>query len=90
MNTPLALYSKITGKLGYSEINRHLMCIWESPSSSIGFEILFDFQNAGNFDLKFLIATPFEFFSKLLLQGKLKTHIVNFLNIFFFFCKLIK
>ncbi|KAK6645660.1 hypothetical protein RUM43_001940 [Polyplax serrata] len=77
VNTPIELYSKITGKLGYSEVHRHLMCIWESPSNSIGFEILFDFRHASNFDLKFLVATPFEFFSRLLLRGKLVTQMAD-------------
>lgn len=58
------------------------MCIWESPTTSIGFEIIFDFQTTSNFDLKFLIATPFEFFSRLLLRGKLKPQVVR--NMFFF------
>ncbi|KAL0271734.1 UNVERIFIED_CONTAM: hypothetical protein PYX00_008731 [Menopon gallinae] len=78
MDTPIANYSRISGRLGYSESKRYLTCLWESPSNSIGFEILLDFKSTSDFDLLFLVATPLDFFSKLLLHGKLKAQMADF------------
>lgn len=79
MSTPIASYSKISGRLGYSESKRYLTCLWESPSSSIGLEVLLDFKSISDFDLLLLVATPLDFFSKFLLHGKLKSQTVSFL-----------
>lgn len=78
VDTPIQAYSKISGRIGYSELNRHLTCLWQSPTSSVGIEILFAFDDTSDFDLMFLLATPLEFFSKVLLRGKLKPQMADF------------
>ncbi|GLH12107.1 Apolipophorins, partial [Gryllus bimaculatus] len=78
ITTPMENYSKITGRFGYSGERKHLVAEISSPHAQIGIEILFQFQNTNNFDIKFNVATPIEFLQKAILVAKLEEETVDF------------
>jgi hypothetical protein len=77
ITTPFHKYGTITGRFGYSEVEKHLVAEVKGPSGGIGIEILFNILSFSDFDVKFSLETPMEFLTKALLIGKLKNDMVS-------------
>ncbi|XP_069692884.1 uncharacterized protein Apoltp isoform X2 [Periplaneta americana] len=78
VTTPFHKYGTITGRFGYSEIQKHLVAEIKGPSGGVGIEILFSITSITDFDVKFSLETPMEFLTKALIIGKLKKDMVDF------------
>ena len=72
MTTPFQSYHTITGKLGYSEAERHLVAQVKGPSGGLGVEILLSIVSTSNFDIRLTLLSPMEFLKKAVLIAKLK------------------
>lgn len=77
LTTPIPQFGAITGRVGYSEAERHLVCMWTMPDSALGVEIQLVFEHSKDFDLLFHVSTPLDFFTKILLLGKRKEDMVR-------------
>lgn len=72
ITTPIEKYEKLTGQLGFSEEQKHLIALVQYPTGTVGMEIKFFVESLQNFDVKFYVTTPIEFLQKVLIVGLLK------------------
>lgn len=77
LTSPIPQFAAITGRIGYSEAERHLVCMWTMPDRALGAEVKLAFENNQDFDLLFHVSTPLDFFTQLLLLGKRKADLVS-------------
>lgn len=78
VTTPMEQYSKIMGRFGFSEENRHMVAMINYPKGVVGIEILLQISSITNFNTKFELATPVEFLQQVLVVGKVKPDQVDF------------
>lgn len=77
VTTPLEKYSRLTGRFGINDEDRHVVAEILYPTGSLGTEVLFNVRSIANFDVKFSLATPLEFLQRILVVGKLKAEEVS-------------
>lgn len=72
VTTPMANFSRISGRFGYTEENKHLIAMVRYPDGGLGFEIFFFVRSISDFNVKFNVAVPVQFLREILLVGMLK------------------
>ena len=72
ISTPIDKYENIEIRFGISERNRHIIAEVSNLNETIGFEIRLFFAKLSDFDIKFRLAAPTEYFKKALLIARIK------------------
>lgn len=78
ITTPIEKFRTIVGRFGINERDRHAVAEVRAPNGALGVEILFNIISSSNFDIRFLLATPFEAFEKIMLIGVINNEKIDF------------
>ncbi|XP_063238564.1 uncharacterized protein LOC134540049 isoform X2 [Bacillus rossius redtenbacheri] len=78
LTTPIHNYTRVQGRLGYSEARRHLVAEVTSPHEVIGVEVIFDCASFHRFDVKLSFAPALEFLNRTLLVASLNGQKADF------------
>lgn len=77
ITTPFDKYSEITGRFGFMEEDRHVVCMVTYPTGSTGIEVKLLVHNFTHFDVIFNLATPIDFLQNVLAVGKIQEEEVS-------------
>lgn len=80
ITTPIEKFHEIIGRFGINERRRHVVAEVRAPNSALGFEVLWAVTAIADFDVKLSLETPLEAFQKVMLVGKMKPEIVEFIG----------